>query len=311
MRITGGRAPFTWSVTSGELPVGLEITPSGLIRGIPVKPGEYSFGLRVDDAQGNAAGSLFTTSFVDPLKIDTSFIADVLVGAKLEENLVASGGKQPHIWDITQGSLPNGFSFTEDGFLSGVSETPITSEFVFRLTDSTGNSVDRQISLKIVDPVRIQTPSLLSGVSGSEYSLQMSVMGGSSPYEWILSDGLFPDGVTLSSEGLITGIPKVVSKTFPTIRVTDSAGRSAALTYEFETLVGEERQVIAARGGTVNIEIIDNTLKLLEIVPNDGFTEYLVISNSEKIQGHFIGEGNQIPSWVLCEAYSIGICSFD
>ena len=59
------------------------------------------------------------------------------------------------------------------------------------------------------------------------------------------------------------------------------------------------------------IEINDNTLKYIENTPNDGFDGYLVLATSEKVQIHFIGQENQIPSWVLCEVASNGICTFD
>src|SRR5260370_41158769 len=36
---TGGRAPYTWSVTKGSLPAGLNISSSGLISGTPTQGG--------------------------------------------------------------------------------------------------------------------------------------------------------------------------------------------------------------------------------------------------------------------------------
>ena len=75
--------------------------------------------------------------------------------------------------------------------------------------------------------------------------------------------------------------------------------------------MGEELQTIAARGGSVLIEINDNVLKYIENVSNEGFTGYLIVSSPNKVQVHFIGDENQIPSWVLCETTSSEVCSFD
>ena len=63
--------------------------------------------------------------------------------------------------------------------------------------------------------------------------------------------------------------------------------------------------------GTEIIDIDQNNLLYIENTPNDGFESYLIAADSEKVQVHFIGGEGQIPSWVLCEIGSEGICSFD
>tara|TARA_B100000131_G_scaffold224064_1_gene215700 strand:+ start:2608 stop:3660 length:1053 start_codon:yes stop_codon:yes gene_type:complete len=308
---SGGTPPLEWSINEGELPPGLELLPSGLIRGTPRTSGQFSFALRVDDSEGQAAGEIFSLEFVDPLSIDTSSVKDVLVGSQFNSTLLASGGKAPYTWKIEEGTLPEGILFQEDGSFAGSTENKGVFGLTIRLTDSTENFVDRQFSLKVVEPIKVQTILLPSAVSGVEYSMQMLAVGGSPPYVWNLSDGVLPEGLELLSSGILEGIPEIVTKTAPTIRVSDSEGRSTSFTYEISVLVGQEQQVIAARGGKVIIEITNNALKYIENTPNDGFIGYLVFSSSEKIQVHFIGEENQIPSWVLCEISSSGICSFD
>ncbi len=47
----GGYAPYTWSVTEGNLPPGLKLHPhKGVISGVPTTPGEYHFKLAVADS---------------------------------------------------------------------------------------------------------------------------------------------------------------------------------------------------------------------------------------------------------------------
>ena len=51
MKIWGGKAPVSWTVTSGQLPPGLSLNPStGLIQGVPNKSGTYQFSVRVTDS---------------------------------------------------------------------------------------------------------------------------------------------------------------------------------------------------------------------------------------------------------------------
>ena len=52
--ITGGLAPFTWSVT-GSLPPGLSMSTSGVIIGEPTARGTFNFTVKVTDSLGNTA----------------------------------------------------------------------------------------------------------------------------------------------------------------------------------------------------------------------------------------------------------------
>ena len=115
----------------------------------------------------------------------------------------------------------------------------------------------------------------------------------------------------MSQNGVITGLPTVATLSPIAITVSDSAGRSNTRSYEIFVSVGQEIQTIAARGGTVEIEIKDYILKLIEIEPNDGFDGYIVSETSNRLQVHFIGDQDQWPSWVLCESYPEPNCSFD
>ena len=60
-RATGGRAPYTWSVASGELPPGLLVDGGeGIVSGMPTVAGTYTFQVRVDDAAGASAFATYT-----------------------------------------------------------------------------------------------------------------------------------------------------------------------------------------------------------------------------------------------------------
>lgn len=49
---TGGTTPFTWSLFSGTLPVGLNLSAAGGIAGIPLQAETRSFTVQVSDANG-------------------------------------------------------------------------------------------------------------------------------------------------------------------------------------------------------------------------------------------------------------------
>ncbi|MCC7201677.1 MAG: putative Ig domain-containing protein [Nitrospirae bacterium] len=57
---TGGVSPYTWSLVSGALPAGLILdAQSGVVSGTPVKPGKYTFTVRVTDAVGITSNTAY------------------------------------------------------------------------------------------------------------------------------------------------------------------------------------------------------------------------------------------------------------
>jgi hypothetical protein len=71
-------------------------------------------------------------------------------------------------------------------------------------------------------PLSISTASSLPARVGVKYSQQLTTAGGVAPYVWTIATGSLPEGVTLSSSGLLSGTPKVSGSFSFTIEVTDS-----------------------------------------------------------------------------------------
>ncbi len=77
------------------------------------------------------------------------------------------------------------------------------------------------------DPLALVSAAPPAGTNGLPYSYAFSAKGGVAPYTWAALGGL-PDGLTLSSSGILSGTPAVKQTgTFQVaVRVTDSQGAS-------------------------------------------------------------------------------------
>ena len=53
--VTGGTAPYSWSVVSGALPTGITLSSSGVVSGIPSSSGSFSFTIQVMDSAASSA----------------------------------------------------------------------------------------------------------------------------------------------------------------------------------------------------------------------------------------------------------------
>lgn len=59
---SGGRAPYQWSVASGQLPAGVRLSSSGALTGSPQQAGTYAFQAAVKDAAGAKAQRTLSVS---------------------------------------------------------------------------------------------------------------------------------------------------------------------------------------------------------------------------------------------------------
>ena len=62
-------------------------------------------------------------------------------------------------------------------------------------------------------PLRVTTTSLPSGTYGQDYSAQLEAADGHGTYTWSLTSGELPDGLTLSTDGLVSGTPDAAGTT--------------------------------------------------------------------------------------------------
>jgi Putative Ig domain len=126
VQAAGGTAPYSWSVSVGSLPAGLNLgggnTLSVTISGTPnAAQNAASFTIRVTDSANHAATQAFSMNIKNPPGPVISILpappsATQTVPYAFTFN--ATGGLAPLIWSET-GDLPAGLGFTNGGILSG------------------------------------------------------------------------------------------------------------------------------------------------------------------------------------------------
>lgn len=148
--------------------------------------------------------------------------------------LAAAGGAPPYTWSVVPGSptLPDGFTLTPStGNISGTPTATGTRLPEFKLTDSNTQSVQKVLSITIniaPTPLVILTTTLPSGSINQPYAVALSPTGGTPPYTWGLKAGTppLPSGLDLSSNGVISGTPRVTNTATHTFTLTDAISRT-------------------------------------------------------------------------------------
>ena len=141
----GGMSPYTWSITSGVLPVGLSLdSTTGSIEGTPTKAGASSLTVGATDSSSPAltATADLTITIERRLAIAKASLPQGITGQSYNGALTASGGLPPYSWSAT--SLPAGLSIdSSTGFITG---TPLTSgkyPVTFGVTSSDNQEVEK------------------------------------------------------------------------------------------------------------------------------------------------------------------------
>ena len=153
---TGGKTPFTWSITSGALPAGLSLDGStGAIAGTPtaaVSSTPLTFQVK-DSASPQQIRTVNLTLTITPasLAISTTSLPNGQINVAYSASLVATGGTTPFTWSLISGTLPTGLSLNATtGVISGaptvsVANTPLT----FRVQDSGTPQQTKSVNLTL------------------------------------------------------------------------------------------------------------------------------------------------------------------
>ena len=220
MTVTGGTAPYTFSV-SGTLPAGLSLNAStGAVTGTPTAAG--SFSINVTDKNGITATGTCAITIVAGPSLSCSSVTSGEVGVAFNSGaMTVTGGTAPYTFSVS-GTLPAGLSL--NALTGAVTGTPTASgSFSIKVTDKNGITATGTCAITIVAGPSLSCSSVTSGEVGVAFnSGAMTVTGGSAPYTFSVS-GTLPAGLSLNaSTGAVTGTP-TASGSF-SIKVTDAKG---------------------------------------------------------------------------------------
>ncbi|MEA9561738.1 putative Ig domain-containing protein [Xanthomonas campestris pv. campestris] len=237
---TGGVAPYTYSVASGTLPAGLTLASNGVLSGTPTAEGSTSFTIAVADAGNASATQAYTFTVAAPnLALPASNLPAGTAGQAYTAAISpATGGTAPYSYALTAGALPSGVVLdAATGALSGTPTVSGTFNFTLTATDSTPSpaaQANQSYTLSIAGATLVPSqPTLPPAVRGTPYSQVLTATGGVAPYTYSVASGTLPAGLTLASNGVLSGTPTAEGSTSFTIAVADAGNATATQAYTF------------------------------------------------------------------------------
>lgn len=235
---TGGVGPLTFKVTAGALPPGLSLNTNGSITGRTTSNGgTFDFTVTVTD-QGSppltdSADYSLVVAPAPALSVTTTALINAVQGSPYNQGLNATGGVPPLTWSISSGALPAGLALdASTGQISGTPTTQGSSSFTVEVTDSAllppnnqPQTATQSLSITVGPPgaLAIVTTTLPDANSATLYGQQIRTTGGIGPFNWTLTAGILPSGLSLDPvTGVISGTATAVSTNTFSVQVTDS-----------------------------------------------------------------------------------------
>lgn len=228
---TGGIAPYTYRVTAGTLPAGLDLATSGALTGTPTSTGTSTFTVTATDRNSYSGAASYTLAISPPsITVTPATLPNGAIGSAYSQSLSASGGVGSYTYGVT-GALPAGVTLSSAGILSGTPTAGGAFSFTVTATDQSGGTGpftgSRPYTLTIAAPTLSLAPaSLPSGRVGRGYNATVAASGGTAPYAYRVSGGALPDGITLAADGTFSGSPTAAGRFNVTVTATDSSSGS-------------------------------------------------------------------------------------
>ena len=243
-RVTGGNAPFTWSLTLNPFgnAVGIN-TFSGIIFGLiadTVADGSYQMTVRVTDDDGDTDDEIFFVtvgSIVAPTQLELLFIPNFYrnQGGSINFQARVTGGDSPFTW-----TLPLNPLFLSIDRESGVVTRTIPANqptgpylIEIRVVDFNDVIAERTFTITIGSQTQDTSPVIgpiddFDQRQGTSISpIQAILTDGNAPFIWSFVFQYNPLNLRISTAGRITGDIPAAQATGPyatRIRVTDADG---------------------------------------------------------------------------------------
>lgn len=233
---TGGTSPYTFAVISGSLPNGLTLSASGVLSGTPTVGGTFNFTVQAIAANGCTGTRAYTIQITCPaITVNPATLPNGTTGTAYNQAITATSGTGPYNFVVSGGALPTGLSLSSAGTLSGTPAIAGIYNFMVQATDANDCSGTRGYTVQITCPTITVNPATLpNGTAGAAYSQTATATGGTAPYNFTISAGALPAGITLSSAGALSGTPTATGTFNFTVQARDANNCTGSRAYTLQ-----------------------------------------------------------------------------
>jgi hypothetical protein len=243
LNVSGGKAPYTFSVSWGDLPSGVALSKkTGTISGVPSDTGTFSFGIHVTDSTNLGGANAFQMTVSNPTTVQvtvTPSTATVDSSGTMQFSASLTNTSDVAVtWSANVGTISSSGLYHAPSVSSNTAAT-VTATSVAQPTSSGASQVT--VTPPGAPSLSITTSGLSSATSGIPYSYLFAATGGKAPYSWSISSGSLPTGITLQdSLGTISGTTTKTGSFVFSAEVKDSSSPEQSSTKSFTLTVNKQ-----------------------------------------------------------------------
>ncbi|MCJ8055281.1 putative Ig domain-containing protein [Shinella curvata] len=250
---SNGTAPYSYAVTSGALPNGLALSTAGVVSGTPDADGAYSFDVTATDAHGATITASYSLAVGVQAPIANAVALTVAANASAKAvTLNITGGAAASVAVATAASHGTATASGNKITYKPVAGYSGTDSFTYTATNATGTSSPATVTVTVTAPTLVLSPAagaLPAGTVGTAYSKTFSATKGTAPYSYAVTSGALPNGLALSTAGVVSGTPDADGAYSFDVTATDAFG--ATITANYSLAVGVQAPVANAVALTV------------------------------------------------------------
>jgi hypothetical protein len=245
---SGGKAPLSWTITSGALPAGLTLASSGAISGTPTAAAAAAaITFTVSDSSPTPLTKSVTLKLtVSPaaISITTSSLPNGQVGHPYTATLTANGGQPPLSWAVTSGTLPAGLTLASSGAISGTpTAAAAAAPISFTVSDSSPTAMTQSVALNVSVSPAVITVSISPARAALAVTQLLSLTATTNDYagvSWSISPSGGAFSAPRSGSGAQVGLTAPSSAGVYTVTATSltDGSQSAAITVAVTDLAG-------------------------------------------------------------------------
>jgi hypothetical protein len=185
----------------------------------------------------NAAGS--ATSSAAVLTVNAAALAPSITVQPANQTVTA--GQTATFFVAATGTAPLAYQWKKNSVaINGANAssytTPATAssdngaQFTVVVSNAAGSATSSGATLTVnaASTLQITTSQLSGGFVAGGYSATLAATGGSAPYSWSLASGSLPNGLTLSSAGVVSGTPSLAGSFSFSVQVKDASSATAS-----------------------------------------------------------------------------------
>jgi len=247
--ISGGTAPYAFTVLSGSLPTGLTLATDGRISGTLTTIGDYIAIIQIQDNLGVQFPSVFSFSVFSGYHVVRATPTPGARGTAYSYQLVFADNSNVttgFTFSVLAGAMPFGLSLSSAGLISGTpGGAAVGTTYLTVRGAKAGVNLDVEISIRIVQIMTLGV-TMPSGIANQPLAGQITVTDGIEPLRVEVTSNALPAGVSLSntraSKIKITGTPTAFTPSAgwanPVVTVWDAIGQTATIAVPFQVNQG-------------------------------------------------------------------------